>query len=122
MRCGASIKLIIIIKFFVFCTNNYQITFWIILNNCICFLDKKRKVYNQYGKDGLINGGAGNGGRRRGTRHTSHYDPFGQDFGPGFFNFTFRDPEDVFREFFNTSDITDLLFPGILFDFITYLL
>ncbi|XP_050440328.1 dnaJ homolog subfamily B member 6 isoform X2 [Adelges cooleyi] len=72
--------------------------------------DKKRKAYNQYGKDGLINGGAGHGGRRRGPRHTNHYDPFGQDFGSGFFNF--RDPEDVFREFFNTSDITDLLFPG----------
>lgn len=76
-------------------------------------LDKKRKAYNQYGKDGLINGGAGNGGRRRNhQRHPGHYDPFGQDFGPGFFNFSFRDPEDVFREFFNTSDITDLLFPG----------
>ncbi|XP_050440311.1 dnaJ homolog subfamily B member 6-B isoform X1 [Adelges cooleyi] len=74
------------------------------------YFDKKRKAYNQYGKDGLINGGAGHGGRRRGPRHTNHYDPFGQDFGSGFFNF--RDPEDVFREFFNTSDITDLLFPG----------
>lgn len=75
--------------------------------------DKKRKVYNQYGKDGLINGGTGNGGRRRSNqRHPGHYDPFGQDFGPGFFSFSFRDPEDVFREFFNTSDITDLLFPG----------
>jgi len=60
----------------------------------------------------LINGGSGNGGRRRNHRHTGHYDPFGQDFGPGFFSFSFRDPEDVFREFFNTSDITDLLFPG----------
>jgi len=77
------------------------------------FSDKKRKVYNQYGKDGLINGGSGNGGRRRNhQRHPGHYDHFGQDFVPGFFNFSFRDPEDVFREFFNTSDITDLLFPG----------
>jgi len=82
-------------------------------------LDKKRKIYNQYGKDGLINGGAGNGGRRRSNqRHPGHYDPFGQDFGPGFFSFSFRDPEDVFKEFFNTSDVTDLLFPGkfIMFD------
>lgn len=80
---------------------------------CLIFTDKKRKVYNQYGKDGLINGGTGNGGRRRNNqRHPGHYDPFGQDFGPGFFSFSFRDPEDVFREFFNTSDITDLLFPG----------
>lgn len=79
--------------------------------------DKKRKIYNQYGKDGLINGGSGNGGRRRNyQRHPGHYDPFGQDFVPGFFNFSFRDPEDVFREFFNTSDITDLLFPGQRFN------
>uniref|UniRef100_A0A2S2PZV2 DnaJ subfamily B member 6-A n=1 Tax=Sipha flava TaxID=143950 RepID=A0A2S2PZV2_9HEMI len=78
--------------------------------------DKKRKIYNQYGKDGLINGGSGNGGRRRNQRHPGHYDPFGQDFGPGFFSFSFRDPEDVFREFFNTSDITDLLFPGQRFN------
>lgn len=63
----------------------------------------------------MINGGTGNGGRRRShQRHPGHYDPFGQDFGPGFFSFSFRDPEDVFREFFNTSDITDLLFPGKL--------
>jgi len=75
--------------------------------------DKKRKIYNQYGKDGLINGGSGNGGRRRSNqRHPGHFDPFGQDFGPGFFSFSFRDPEDVFKEFFNTSDVTDLLFPG----------
>lgn len=74
-------------------------------------LEKKRKVYNQYGKDGLINGGSANR-RRNHQRHPGHYDTFGQDFGPGFFNFSFRDPEDVFREFFNTSDITDLLFPG----------
>ncbi|XP_025199083.1 dnaJ homolog subfamily B member 6-like isoform X2 [Melanaphis sacchari] len=75
--------------------------------------DKKRKIYNQYGKDGLINGGSGNGGRRRSNqRNPGFFDPFGQDFGPGFFSFSFRDPEDVFKEFFNTSDVTDLLFPG----------
>jgi len=83
-------------------------------------LDKKRKAYNQYGKDGLINGGSGNGARRRSNqRHPGHFDPFNQDFGPGFFSFSFRDPEDVFKEFFNTSDVTDLLFPGklIMFDY-----
>nr|WOX63130.1 dnaJ-like protein subfamily B member 6 [Myzus persicae] len=81
------------------------------------YFDKKRKTYNQYGKDGLINGGAGNGGRRRSNqRHPGHYDPFGQDFGPGFFSFSSRDPEDVFKEFFNTSDVTDLLFPGQRFN------
>ncbi|CAH1736043.1 dnaJ homolog subfamily B member 6-like isoform X2 [Aphis gossypii] len=79
--------------------------------------DKKRKAYNQYGKDGLINGGSGNGARRRSNqRHPGHFDPFNQDFGPGFFSFSFRDPEDVFKEFFNTSDVTDLLFPGQRFN------
>lgn len=91
----------------------------IIIFHWFILLDKKRKIYNQYGKDGLINGGAGNGGRRRSNqRHPGHYDPFGQDFGPFCFGFSFRDPDDVFKEFFNTSDVTDLLFPGkfIMFD------
>lgn len=59
--------------------------------------DKKRRVYDQYGKDGLPNGGSR--GRSR------HDDDF--DFGFGFF--TFRDPEDVFREFFGGNDVFDLL-------------
>ncbi|KAF0768011.1 dnaJ subfamily B member 6-like isoform X1 [Aphis craccivora] len=81
------------------------------------YFDKKRKAYNQYGKDGLINGGSGNGARRRSNqRHPGNFDPFNQDFGPGFFSFSFRDPEDVFKEFFNTSDVTDLLFPGQRFN------
>lgn len=54
-------------------------------------------MYDQYGKDGLLNGGS------RGRR--SHEDDF--DFGFGFF--TFRDPEDVFREFFGGNDVFDLL-------------
>lgn len=59
--------------------------------------DKKRRMYDQYGKDGLLNGGSR--GRRRDE------DDF--DFG-GFGFFTFRDPEDVFREFFGAS-VFDLL-------------
>lgn len=48
--------------------------------------EKKRRVYDQYGKEGLQMGG-----KRR------HDD----DFDPGFTGtFVFRDPEDVFREFF----------------------
>lgn len=54
-------------------------------------------MYDQYGKDGLLNGGSR--GRSR------HEDDF--DFGFGFF--TFRDPEDVFREFFGGNDVFDLL-------------
>ncbi|XP_066247659.1 dnaJ homolog subfamily B member 6-like isoform X1 [Euwallacea similis] len=59
--------------------------------------DKKRRVYDQYGKDGLINGG---------SRGRSRHD---DDFDFGFSFFTFRDPEDVFREFFGGGDLFDLL-------------
>ncbi|XP_060528191.1 dnaJ homolog subfamily B member 6 isoform X2 [Cylas formicarius] len=60
--------------------------------------DKKRRVYDQYGKDGLINGGA-----RGRTRLDDEF-----DFG-GFSFFSFRDPEDVFREFFGGNDVFDIL-------------
>ena len=55
--------------------------------------EKKRDVYDRYGKSGLT----GNGG--------SHHDfDFGEfdNFGGG--HFTFRNPEDVFREFFGGRD------------------
>lgn len=60
------------------------------------FTDKKRRTYDHYGKDGLLNGGS------RGRR--GHDDDY--DMGFGFF--TFRDPEDVFREFFGGSVFEDL--------------
>ncbi|KAF4520467.1 hypothetical protein B566_EDAN004718 [Ephemera danica] len=50
--------------------------------------EKKRRVYDQYGKEGLANGSAPRRGR---------YD---DDLGFNYPNFTFRDPDDVFREFF----------------------
>ncbi|CAG9759482.1 unnamed protein product [Ceutorhynchus assimilis] len=61
--------------------------------------DKKRRMYDQYGKDGLLNGGS-----RTRSRHEDEFD-FGFNF------FSFRDPEDVFREFFggSGSDVYDLL-------------
>ncbi|XP_060528187.1 dnaJ homolog subfamily B member 6 isoform X1 [Cylas formicarius] len=62
------------------------------------YFDKKRRVYDQYGKDGLINGGA-----RGRTRLDDEF-----DFG-GFSFFSFRDPEDVFREFFGGNDVFDIL-------------
>nr|AEE61675.1 unknown [Dendroctonus ponderosae] len=65
--------------------------------------DKKRRVYDQYGKEGLINGGS-----RSRSRHEDEF-----DFG-GFGFFTFRDPEDVFREFFGGSTLSDV-FGGDLF-------
>ncbi|KAL7880921.1 hypothetical protein SRHO_G00031750 [Serrasalmus rhombeus] len=49
--------------------------------------ENKRSLYNRYGKEGLT-GGGGRG----------HYD---DHFGSGF---TFRNPEDVFREFFGGRD------------------
>ncbi|NWV00974.1 DNJB6 protein, partial [Upupa epops] len=45
---------------------------------------KKRDIYDRYGKEGLINGGGG------GNARDNQYE----------FGFTFRNPEDVFREFF----------------------
>ncbi|XP_059472620.1 dnaJ homolog subfamily B member 6 isoform X1 [Neocloeon triangulifer] len=55
------------------------------------FFDKKRRVYDQYGKEGLNGGSA--------TRRSRYED----DFGFGYPHFTFRDPEEVFREFFGHS-------------------
>nr|AYN74404.1 heat shock protein [Acipenser oxyrinchus oxyrinchus] len=50
----------------------------------------KRDVYDRYGKEGLIGGGGGGGG---------HYNNGGFGYG-----FSFRNPEDVFREFFGGRD------------------
>ncbi|XP_051989647.1 dnaJ homolog subfamily B member 6-like isoform X1 [Xyrauchen texanus] len=49
----------------------------------------KRNIYDRYGKEGLAGGGGGGGG---------HYN--GDHFG----GFTFRNPDDVFREFFGGHD------------------
>ncbi|NXU59366.1 DNJB6 protein, partial [Turnix velox] len=49
---------------------------------------KKRDIYDRYGKEGLINGGGG------GNHHDNPFE----------FGFTFRNPEDVFREFFGQRD------------------
>ncbi|XP_024230577.1 dnaJ homolog subfamily B member 6 isoform X2 [Oncorhynchus tshawytscha] len=51
----------------------------------------KRNLYDQYGKEGLT----GSGGRGGGHYHNADH------FGGGF---TFRNPEDVFREFFGGRD------------------
>jgi len=64
--------------------------------------EKKRRIYDQYGKDGLN----GDGGRRPyGRTHrqyqSSHFDDF--DILGGGFPFTFRPPEEVFREFFGVN-------------------
>jgi len=64
--------------------------------------EKKRKVYDMYGKEGLSQSS-----RSRSRPYGGGPDDFG--FMPGF-TFTFRDPEDVFREFFGErSPFEDLL-------------
>ena len=62
--------------------------------------EKKRRVYDQYGKDGLL----GHNERQSSRSRRYHHD---DDFGMGF-GFTFRDPEDVFREFFGNSPFSDI--------------
>lgn len=59
--------------------------------------ERKRRVYDQYGKEGL------NNGRSRRSAADDDY-----DFGYASFPFTFRDPEEVFREFFGGSPFGDL--------------
>ncbi|XP_041607709.1 dnaJ homolog subfamily B member 6 isoform X2 [Vulpes lagopus] len=62
---------------------------------------KKRDIYDRYGKEGL-NGGGGGG---------IHFDT------PFEFGFTFRNPDDVFREFFGGRDPFSFDFFGVLGDF-----
>ncbi|KAL0100612.1 hypothetical protein PUN28_019187 [Cardiocondyla obscurior] len=57
--------------------------------------EKKRRVYDQYGKEGLQMPGS----KRR------HGDDFDSHFGG---TFVFRDPEEVFREFFDGMPFEDL--------------
>lgn len=77
-----------------FCGNDssqWKIIIILLLN----FLEKKRRVYDQYGKEGLQM--PGNKGR------------YGDDFDPHFAGtFVFRDPEEVFREFFDGAPFEDL--------------
>ncbi|CAL4080945.1 unnamed protein product, partial [Meganyctiphanes norvegica] len=71
--------------------------------------EKKRKIYDQYGKEGLqTSSGPGPTRPSRSSRsHRQHYrfdDP--DDY--AFPSFSFRDPEEVFREFFGGDPFHDL--------------
>lgn len=97
--------------------------------------DKKRKTYDQFGRDGLnaMNGngaraGGGSSGRRHGRYQRGEFDGGAAGGGAGIYNFdvygdilggphfVFRDPFDVFREFFGGTDpFEDILDPfGVL--------
>lgn len=73
------------------CIDAIQIKFYIF------FTERKRRVYDQYGKDGLL----GQNDRHHRTRRHDYDD---LDFG-----FVFRSPDEVFREFFGNSHF-DLFF------------
>jgi len=76
--------------------------------------EKKRRLYDKYGKEGLAEsgssgGGGGGGGGSREYRHRSRegqWEEFGGDdiHVHGFPHFAFRDPFDIFREFFGGAD------------------
>lgn len=74
------------------------------------FIEKKRRIYDQYGKEGLLGHNEANYGNHHRRRH--QHDPFERDFIFGGFPFVFRDPEDVFREFFGGSPFDDIFNPG----------
>ncbi|KAG5443830.1 DnaJ sub B member 6-A [Clonorchis sinensis] len=64
----------------------------------------KRRVYDQYGKQGLVNGGATSHGT-----YAGEFDPFA--FHP--FQFHFRDPMDIFREVFGGFGLDSLFGPSL---------
>lgn len=65
----------------------------------------KRQIYDQYGKDGLTQGAGGASSGSFGFPGSAT-DMFGGAFGPfgNMFSFSFRDPNEVFNEFFGGSD------------------
>lgn len=75
--------------------------------------NKKRDIYDRYGKEGLTRSASGSQSAQTGFGHG--FDPFSFSFGSqggsrsGFDNdFHFRSPHDIFEEFFGTKNIFDL--------------
>jgi DnaJ family protein B protein 6 len=74
--------------------------------------EKKRRAYDQFGRDGVQNGGSAQSRNfRRARQH--------EDFDFAFPHFVFRDPEDVFREFFGGADPFEDLLDRKLFKALT---
>ncbi|XP_071540213.1 dnaJ homolog subfamily B member 6 isoform X2 [Panulirus ornatus] len=69
--------------------------------------EKKRKIYDQFGAEGLQTGGGPGPTRPRSSRSARHY-RFDEDVDYTFPTFTFRDPEEVFREFFGGDPFAEL--------------
>jgi len=63
--------------------------------------EKKKKLYDKYGKEGLAQAGTGAGARKP-QRHSHHYHDDEEVY--AFPSFASRDPFDIFREFFGGSD------------------
>jgi DnaJ family protein B protein 6 len=73
-----------------------------------CFFDcleKKRRMYDMYGKEGLS---------QSSRSRSRHYGPGDDFFMPDFNPFNFRDPEEVFREFFGERSPFEDLLGGML--------
>ncbi|KAF0294887.1 DnaJ subfamily B member 2 [Amphibalanus amphitrite] len=71
------------------------------------FSDKKRKTYDRYGKDGVRSGGPSPSAPHHHHFSGQHAGGFDDDF--FFSHHAFRDPNDVFREFFGGDPLADLL-------------
>ena len=93
--------------------------------------EKKRRIYDQYRRDGSNESTAGSGYKQRNYWHKhqeefegfEHFEGF-EDF-EGFFDFShfvFRDPNEVFREFFGGDDPLEEMLGRMVFDLSSLLL
>ncbi|CAF0935789.1 unnamed protein product [Brachionus calyciflorus] len=77
----------------------------------------KREMYDKYGREGMesrTNSNQSSSSSRRSYRPEFDFDPF-DNFPFGRRGFTFRSPQEIFEEFFGTSNIFDLFDDSSLF-------